>query len=68
MKNSYTIKVKSPIVECDGDEMAHIIWKLIKTKVGARIIHFDHLLMFEYFCLVYIALSGYRHKVFRFEH
>ena len=27
------IKVKSPIVELDGDEMTRIIWKFIKTKL-----------------------------------
>jgi isocitrate dehydrogenase len=27
------IKVKSPIVEIDGDEMAHLIWQLVKEKL-----------------------------------
>lgn len=27
------IKVKNPIVDCDGDEMARIIWKMIKDKL-----------------------------------
>jgi isocitrate dehydrogenase len=27
------IQVKNPIVELDGDEMARIIWKLIKEKL-----------------------------------
>lgn len=32
------IKVNSPIVELDGDEMAHIMWSLIKEKVTLYII------------------------------
>jgi isocitrate dehydrogenase len=28
------VKVESPIVEMDGDEMTRIIWKEIKEKVG----------------------------------
>jgi len=27
------IKVENPIVELDGDEMAHIIWQMIKEKL-----------------------------------
>ena len=27
------IKVKTPVVELDGDEMTRIIWKLIKDKL-----------------------------------
>ena len=27
------IKVKNPIIELDGDEMARIIWSLIKKKL-----------------------------------
>ena len=27
------IEVKHPIVELDGDEMTHVIWKLIKEKL-----------------------------------
>jgi isocitrate dehydrogenase len=27
------IKVKTPLVELDGDEMTKIIWKLIKEKL-----------------------------------
>src|ERR1700739_4657716 len=27
------IKVKNPVVELDGDEMTHIIWKFIKDKL-----------------------------------
>ena len=27
------IKVKAPIVEIDGDEMARIIWELIREKL-----------------------------------
>ena len=30
MASETKIKVTSPLVECDGDEMAHIMWKLIK--------------------------------------
>ena len=27
------IKVETPIVEIDGDEMSHVIWHWIKNKV-----------------------------------
>ena len=27
------IKVKNPVIELDGDEMARIIWSLIKKKL-----------------------------------
>ncbi len=32
------IKVETPIVEIDGDEMSHVIWHWIKNKVIISII------------------------------
>ena len=31
--NMSKIKVKTPIVELDGDEMTRVIWEFIKTKL-----------------------------------
>ena len=33
MDNFQKIKVATPIVDLDGDEMTRIIWQLIKDKV-----------------------------------
>lgn len=40
------IKVKNPIVELDGDEMARVMWKMIKEKLilpylDVQLVYFD---------------------------
>ena len=40
MDTSFTkIKVDTPIVDLDGDEMTRIIWALIKDKIINRFLH-----------------------------
>ena len=42
------IKVKTPVVELDGDEMTRIMWKLIKDKLILPYLEID---------LIYMDLS-----------
>ncbi|MBN1540425.1 MAG: NADP-dependent isocitrate dehydrogenase, partial [Candidatus Thermoplasmatota archaeon] len=46
MSNAEKIKVKTPIVEIDGDEMTRVLWKMIKDKLilpylDIELVYFD---------------------------
>lgn len=46
MSNGERIKVKTPIVEIDGDEMTRVLWKMIKDKLilpylDVELVYFD---------------------------
>ena len=47
------IKVKTPVVEIDGDEMTRIIWQKIKDKLIFPYLEID----LKYYCLLYTSPS-----------